>query len=378
MKFGIFLPPYHALNENPAAALDRDIALLAHLDWLGFDEAWIGEHHSGGFEIIASPELFIANVAQRTRRIRLGTGVVSLPYHHPLMVADRMMLLDHLTKGRAMFGMGAGVLASDAAQMGISPADQRRMMVEGMEAVIRLLRGEILSMETGWFSLREARVHLPAYSEPGIEMAVACARSPAGALAAGRWGIPMLAIGGSSPDSLKFHLTNWQIYAECARENGHQPDRSRWRMGSLMHLAETRERAFDNVRFGLVPWARYLKEVTSFEFVPPDSPDPAGYVVEHGVGIIGTPDDAIRHIEQILDGTGGFGVHLDFAHNWADWESTKRSYELFARYVIPHFKGTLQSRRASYDFCVDNRESFAAATTEAVQAANRIVRTKPG
>jgi len=149
-------------------------------------------------------------------------------------------------------------------------------------------------------------------------------------------------------------------------------------MGSLMHLAETRERAFDNVRFGLVPWARYLKEVTSFEFVPPDSPDPAGYVVEHGVGIIGTPDDAIRHIEQILDGTGGFGVHLDFAHNWADWESTKRSYELFARYVIPHFKGTLQSRRASYDFCVDNRESFAAATTEAVQAANRIVRTKPG
>ena len=87
MKFGIFLPPYHALNENPAAALDRDLALLAHLDWLGFDEAWIGEHHSGGFEIIASPELFIANAAERTRRIRLGTGVVSLPYHHPLMVA---------------------------------------------------------------------------------------------------------------------------------------------------------------------------------------------------------------------------------------------------------------------------------------------------
>jgi limonene 1,2-monooxygenase len=126
-----------------------------------------------------------------------------------------------------------------------------------------------------------------------------------------------------------------------------------------------------------VHWARYLKEVTSFEFVPPDSPDPAAYVVEHGVGIIGTPDDAIRHIEQIHQGTGGFGVHLDFAHNWADWENTKRSYELFARYVIPHFRGTLRSRRASYDFCIDNREGFAAATTQAVQAANRIASHKP-
>src|SRR5271167_2656751 len=148
LRSGIFLAPFHALDENPILALERDMELLQHLDALNYSEAWIGEHHSGGFEIIASPELFIANVAQRTRRIRLGTGVVLLPYHHPLMVADRMMLLDHLTKGRAILGMGAGVLASDAAQMGISPADQRRMMVEGMEAVIRLLRGEVVSMET--------------------------------------------------------------------------------------------------------------------------------------------------------------------------------------------------------------------------------------
>lgn len=377
MKFGIFLPPYHALNENAAAAIDRDIALLSHLDWLGFDEAWIGEHHSGGWEIITSPELFIATVAERTKRIRLGTGVVSLPYHHPLMVADRMMMLDHLTKGRAMFGMGAGVLASDAYQMGIDPADQRRMMVEGIEAVIRLMRGEVVSMETDWFRLRQARTHLPSYSPSGPEMAVACARSAAGALAAGRWGIPMLAIGGSSPEALKFHISNWQLYAECAQQNGHQPDRSRWRLGSMMHLAESRDRAFDNVRFGLAPWARYMREVTSFEFVPAGCPDPAAYLVESGAAVIGTPEDAIRHIEQIHQGTGGFGVHLDFAHNWADWDDTRRSYELFARYVIPHFNGVLDSRRASHDFCVDNRERFAAATTGAIEAENqRVARLK--
>ena len=125
LKFGIFLAPFHPVGQNPTLALEHDLELICHLDRLGFDEAWIGEHHSAGYEIIASPELFIADVAARTQRIRLGTGVVSLPYHNPLMVADRMMQLDHLTRGRAMFGVGPGLLPSDAMMLGIDPRDQR-------------------------------------------------------------------------------------------------------------------------------------------------------------------------------------------------------------------------------------------------------------
>ena len=83
---------------------------------------WFGEHHSGGYELIACPEVFIAAAAERTKHIRLGTGVVSLPYHHPLMVADRWVLLDHLTRGRVMFGTGPGALPSDAYMMGIDPS----------------------------------------------------------------------------------------------------------------------------------------------------------------------------------------------------------------------------------------------------------------
>jgi len=111
------------------------MALVEHLDQLGYDEAWIGEHHSGGFEIIASPEIFIAAAAQRTRHIRLGTGVTSLPYHNPFMAADRMVQLDHMTRGRAMFGVGPGALVGDAFQMGIDPANQRRHMDESLEAI---------------------------------------------------------------------------------------------------------------------------------------------------------------------------------------------------------------------------------------------------
>ena len=114
MKFGVFLAPFHRLGETPTLALERDFKLIELLDELGYDEAWIGEHHSAGWETIASPEVFIAAAAERTRHIKLGTGVVSLPYHHPLMVANRMVLLDHITYGRSMLGVGPGALLTDA------------------------------------------------------------------------------------------------------------------------------------------------------------------------------------------------------------------------------------------------------------------------
>ena len=119
MKFGCFLGPFHRVGENPTLALDRDLELIDWMDNLGFDEAWVGEHHSAGWEIIASPEVFIAAAAQRTRYIKLGTGVVSLPYHHPLMVANRMVQLDHMSHGRVLFGVGPGALPGDAYMMGI-------------------------------------------------------------------------------------------------------------------------------------------------------------------------------------------------------------------------------------------------------------------
>src|SRR5512146_3036482 len=142
LRAGVFLAPFHPLDEDPTEALHRDLELVEFLDRIGFEEAWIGEHHSGGFEIIASPELFIAAAAARTKRIKLGTGVVSLPYHNPLMVADRIIQLDHMTRGRVMFGVGPGLLPSDAYMLGIEPRTQRDRMVQALYVILRLMRGE--------------------------------------------------------------------------------------------------------------------------------------------------------------------------------------------------------------------------------------------
>ena len=368
LGFGIFLAPFHALNENPTVALDRDMELVQHLDHLGYDEAWIGEHHSGGFEIIASPEVFIAAAAERTRTIRLGTGVSSLPYHHPFINADRMVQLDHMTKGRAMFGVGPGALAGDAFRMGIDPADQRRMMNEGLDALVPLLDGKVVNMKTDWFELRDAQLQLACYTHPRMEMAVACARSPAGALAAGKHGLGMLSIGGTSDEALAAHANNWKMCEDSAREHGQTVSRDTWRLVSLAHIADTREQARRNVEFGLPAWAQYFREIATFPIVPPDVDDSHGYLTENRMAVIGTPDDAIEYIELLLEGSGGFGAFLELAHNWADFAATKRHFELMARYVMPHFQATNRLRTISYDYSHHNRERFVGAAANAIQS----------
>jgi limonene 1,2-monooxygenase len=369
LRSGIFLAPFHAIIEDVTTTLGRDMELIELLDHLGYDEAWIGEHHSGGFEIIASPELFIAAAAERTRHIKLGTGVVSVPYHQPMMVADRMTQLDHMTRGRAMLGVGPGALVSDAMMFGVKTVDQRRRVRESIEAIMRLLRGETITMETDWFVLRNARLQLPPYSDPHVEVVISSSRTPVAGLLAGQWGLGMVSISGTSDPALQALFDNWRLAEQTAARHGQRMDRSRLRICSLMHIAETREKAFENVKFGLDAWCRYLAEAGTFAIVPPNISDPANFLVENGLAAIGTPDDAIRHIERIYR-IGEFGAHLILANDWADWEQTKRSYELIARYVMPHFNDGFRVRRAVYDFNLQNRDVQLAALEEGIRLTN--------
>ncbi len=368
LRSGVFLAPFHDLKENPILALERDMELLQHLDALNYNEAWIGEHHSGGFEIISSPEVFIAAAAERTRHIRLGTGVVSLPYHNPFILADRMVQLDYQTRGRAMFGVGPGSLVHDAKKIGIVPADQRRMMNESLDVIIELMDGATVNRKSDWFTLDDARLQLPPYTRPRMEMAVAAARSPAGALAAGRHGLGMLSIGGTSDDALTHHANNWGLYAEQAKLHGHVPDRKNWRLVTLMHIAETREKARENVKHGLDAFCDYFRDVATFPIVPGDITDRYEYMINSGAACIGTPNDAIAFIQRLQKGSGGFGVIMELAQNWADWAETKRHYELMARYVHPHFQSSREWRTDSYAYARDHHDEFTGQSGAAVQA----------
>ncbi|MGB6086250.1 LLM class flavin-dependent oxidoreductase [Parvibaculum sp.] len=358
MRFGAFIAPFHPLNENPTLALERDIELVQWMDKLGYDEAWIGEHHSAGYELIASPELFIATVAERTRNIKLGTGVSSLPYHHPLMLADRINQLDHITRGRVMLGVGPGSLPSDAFMMGITVAKQRDMMDEALDVIVPLLRGETVTAKTDWFELKDARLQMTPWSRPSVEIAVASQVSPTGATAAGRHGLGLLSIGATSAGGFNALSSNWAICEETAKEHGKTVDRSQWRLVGPVHIAETRERARENVRFGLEQWLYYFRVVAALPLAQTDGSDPVDALIASGMAVIGTPDDAIAQIERLQTQSGGFGCFMQLAHNWANWENTKRSYELMARYVFPKFQGLNENREASLNWARDNRPTF--------------------
>jgi len=368
LRFGIFAAPFHATEENPSVSLQRDRALVQWLDELGYDEAWIGEHHSAGYEIIASPELFIADVAARTQRIKLGTGVVSLPYHNPLMVADRMVQLDHLTRGRTIFGVGPGLLPSDAMMLGIDPRNQRDMMSESLEVIIRLLRGEVVTQKTSWFELRDAKLQLAPYTRPHLEIAVAASVSPSGPRTAGKWGISMLSPAATSTGGFNALAHHWSLVEETAGQHGTTVSRANWRVAGPVHIAESREQARKDMTFGLGRWLHYFQKVVALPGVP-ESGDPdycLDAMVDAGFVVCGDPDDLIKQITRLEEQTGGFGAFLVTAHDWASREATHRSYDLIARYVMPQFQDANAWTKRSMNWVSENRTPFLASATQGI------------
>ena len=344
MKFGIFLGPFHRAGENPTLALDRDLELIQWLDALGYDEAWIGEHHSAGWEIISSPEVFIAAAAERTRYIKLGTGVISLPYHHPLMVANRMAQLDHMTHGRVMLGVGPGALPGDAYMMGIDPTTQRERMDEALGIILRLFtETEPITYKSDWFELKEAIVHLRPFQKPHMPTAVASVQSPAGVALAGKYGASVLTITvprdpSSGPSDLN---ALWTIAEDSAAEHGQVMNRYDWRLVIPVHLAESREEAMNDARIGGGRFLREYTEGTNGRKAGFDGPleKVIDHMTENSSWIVGTPDDCIEGIRRLEAQSGGFGGFLVQTIDWAPREKILNSYELLARYVMPHFPG---------------------------------------
>ncbi|CPR05713.1 limonene 1,2-monooxygenase [Mycobacterium bohemicum DSM 44277] len=369
LRFGYFIAPFHRAGTNPTLALQRDLQFIEHLDALGFDEVWLGEHHSAGSEIISSPEVFIAAAAERAKRIRFGTGVISLAYHNPLWVADRLMLLDHLTHGRVIGGMGPGSLPTDSAMIGLTPTDTRELLETNLDIVVRLLAGETVSAKTATHQLVDARLQLAPYSD-AIPLAVAAVASPTGARLAGKHGIGLLSIGATLTvegfNALSYH---WGIVEERAATFGTKVDRSNWSLVGLFHLAETEKQAREEVKFGIEPWFRYFQKIAAFPqmTMPGEQLDEMIDVInDNGAGVIGTPEQARAQVQRLWDQSGGFGCMLQMGHEWANPAATRRSAELFAAEVMPHFQGQAQPTLDAAERAGQARDNLAQSQLDAV------------
>jgi limonene 1,2-monooxygenase len=357
LQFGTFISPVHDPRENPTLAIDRDLDLIAHLDRLGFDEAWVGEHHSTGWEYISSPEVLLAYAASRTSRIRLGAGGVALSMHHPLTVLERFVLLDHLSHGRAILGMGPGAQPYDTDLMGIGPFETRPRMEQALEAIIALLAGERVSMSTDWFQLDRAALQLLPYRTDGLDLAIAATTSPNGPRLAGRHGLSMISILMAEQQGFDALPAQWAIVEEQAAASGRTADRGSWRIAGPMYLAETRAQALADVARGIERWAHYYENISTMPLLPLGGPvgSWAETLVEAGLAVIGTPDDAVAHLERLQELTGGFGTFLVWANDWAGPEQTRRSFELIASEVVPHFRPGTAARLAADRWAQERR-----------------------
>jgi limonene 1,2-monooxygenase len=354
MKFSFFMMPVHHPSENPALAFQRDISMIHLADELGFDEFMIGEHHSGGWETMPQPEMALAMAAANAHRIRLGTSVVNLPFHHPFHVAERIAFLDHLTQGRAMLGIGPSNLVTDKRLFAIDQDTLYPMMKESLDLIVRFLdSADPFDHEGEFWSFSDMLLQLRSYQQPRLPLAIASTSGSDDVLGlAARYDmILMSGVGKKRPRTL---AANWARFGELAADQGKAPARENWRLATAMHLAESREEAWADVRAGILREAEYFAKIglkPVYESYPgqPLEEFTAESCVEMRDWVVGTPDDAIAWIEAKEAETGGFGGVMLTTHEWADTFRLKRSVELFARYVMPRFRGHSATYRDEWD-----------------------------
>lgn len=351
MKFSLFMMPLHHPTENPSLAFDRDISLIHYADELGFDEFFIGEHHSGGWETMPAPEMVLAKASAHAQRIRLGTSVLSLPFHHPFHVAERMAFLDHLTRGRVILGVGPCNLITDKRLFNLPDDKLHPMMAESVDIIVRLLESaEPIDYDGRFWQLKQMRLQLRSYQQPRLPLAIASSGHPISLELAGKYGMLLLSPAGKNKRNNQTKVDQWNTVAAHAAQHGVVASRENWRLATCIYLADSRAEAWRDVEESIARDMEYFFAIglkAPYESYPGQ---PAHEITPRSGAdrrdwIIGTPEDAIREIERLQAETGGFGGLLLTTHEWASTEKLRRSYELFARYVMPHFRGHTQGYR---------------------------------
>lgn len=345
MKFSFFMMPLHHPSENPTLAFHRDIDLIPYVESLDYDEFCIGEHHSGGWETMPAPEMALSMAAAKTSRIGLGTSVINLPFHHPFHVAERIAFLDHLSRGRALLGIGPSSLPPDKKLFRLGNYTTRRMMAESADVIVKLLESdEPFSHRGEFWQFDDLRLQLKSYRQPRLPIAIPTTGGLENLDLAARHGMQLWTPCGLNRPGGGVFTKFKADWAEACARHGRTPNLDDWRLVSTFYLADTREEAWADAREGILRETEYF---CSIGFKPlyeaykgqPMSEFTPESIVERRDWCIGTPDDAVAWIEKKLEDNGPFGGIMLSMHEWVRSDKHRRSLELFARYVMPKFRG---------------------------------------
>ena len=354
MRYGYFMMPMHLPGSDPGVTLQTDLAQVDRLDELGFDEAWIGEHFTAEWENIPAPDIFIGAALQRTRRIKLGTGVTCLPNHNPFQLAHRIAMLDHLAQGRFFWGIGSGGFPGDFEVAGIDPRSglQRQVAIDTVDAVLALWddpRPGTYTQHSWTFNIPSPdprirkHVYLKPFQQPHPPIAVAgvTEKSETLGLAGERGWIPM-SINFVTPRVLRSH---WQSVSDGAARTGQVANRDEWRICRAVHVAATDAQARREAIHGAIgrDYQQYFLPLLSqtrglgglkMDEAMADAEITLDYLCDH-VWLVGSPETVAGKIRDLHQQVGGFGGLLIGATDWQDPSVWDRSITLFAQQVVP-------------------------------------------
>jgi alkanesulfonate monooxygenase SsuD/methylene tetrahydromethanopterin reductase-like flavin-dependent oxidoreductase (luciferase family) len=354
MRLGFFTMPMHPPGRDYTQTLkeDREAVLLA--DRLGYEEAYIGEHFADRCETIPSCLSFIASVAHDTKAIRLGSGTVNLPNHHPAEVAAHVAMVDHLLEGRFIFGIGPGGLRSDMEVMGNLELDRNAMFVESIDHILKIWAGEPPYEIDGRFWKISTRktllagtgqgVFLKPYQQPHPPIVVT-------AIMPGSKGLTETSARNWAPISANFLqpngvATHWPMIEAGHARMGRQADRRDWRVAKSIFVADderTARRYAGDVSgaYGFYYWnllekRKAARNFSNFKHDPamPDEAVTVEYLLDTLV-IAGTVNEVVEGVLELRRTTGPFGTLLYCGHDWADPKLARRSMELMATEVMP-------------------------------------------
>jgi alkanesulfonate monooxygenase SsuD/methylene tetrahydromethanopterin reductase-like flavin-dependent oxidoreductase (luciferase family) len=355
MRYGYFMMPMHPPGSFLADTIDHDLKQIERLDQLGFHEAWIGEHFTAEWENIPSPEIFIAAALQRTKQIHLGTGVTCLPNHNPFHLAHRIAQIDHMARGRFMWGVGSGGFIGDFQVMDIVPSTgiQRTITTDAVDAVLDLWSGAKPGTyaEHSWkYTVPEPdltiakHVHVKPFQLPHPPIAVAGVSEKSDTLSlAGARGWWPISINFVPTRVLK---TPWQGFSDAAVKAGRTPSRSDWRISRTIHVSDTNEQArheaingaigrdFTQYFIPLLGQGRGLNAL-KIDTAMPDSEITTEYMIDNDIFIVGDAATVAAKLRRLYDDVGGFGGVLALAAEWTDYSVWDRSVTLLANEVMP-------------------------------------------
>jgi alkanesulfonate monooxygenase SsuD/methylene tetrahydromethanopterin reductase-like flavin-dependent oxidoreductase (luciferase family) len=354
MRAGYFTMPLHPPGADPGLTMAADLDQLVVLDRLGYAEAWVGEHFTAEWENIPCPDLFIAKALGMTRSIRLGTGVSCLPNHHPLMLAQRIAQLDHLARGRFLWGIGSGGFPGDFELFGIDHKAKEHLEVtrQSLEVILDLWNDPKPGLrESRYWRFRvpepqddiDLRLHLRPFQRPHPPIAVAGVSADSETLTlAGEHGWIPMSINFVPARVLRTH---WASVEAGAGRAGRTPDRAAWRVARDVLIADTPAEARRLALTGplardwngyFLPLLRKSRRLGAVKVDPamPDDAVTVEYLLEH-IWIVGSVDEVAARLRRLRDDVGGFGTLLVIGHEWDPPGVWERSMERLVGEVLP-------------------------------------------